>query len=250
MKITSFLGDTKDWQDDNTFRKFVEPGDAVDDIRSNLIDRFQIDPERKYTPDVITVAKEAISTGLEFALNSFSELETTLEQAFVAPAKAEDDFLINELDGVCGFAWPDNVLLFFDPVAENWNSMLYFASIHEANHVIRLKYSDNTLLEWIVMEGLAEVFINEKFPERVPAKFVTESLSRVDEFIPKLKSFWNTPHEEIPDARDWIFGNSEKEIPKWLGYAAGYSLVSKVRENNLNEDWEQFIKRPATSFEL
>ncbi|MDU0156477.1 DUF2268 domain-containing protein [Bacillus cabrialesii] len=133
-----------------------------------------------------------------------------------------------------GLAFQDKMFLFL-------SSDLNFASVsalmtHEYHHVCRLDHltkeeKDVTLLDTIIMEGLAEYAVYERFGRSQTADwtswYTTEQLQALYE--KKI-----APHQEIKrDNRlfsQLLFGKGYQ--PKMLGYAVGFNIVKKYLTDN------------------
>jgi len=133
-----------------------------------------------------------------------------------------------------GFTFPDKIFLFLDD-AQNTN-MCEALFVHEYHHIARLSkinknLQDYTLLDSLLMEGLAEQAVREYCGEEY-----------VDHFVRKyhpmdLLKYWRRYYLHQLDIKitnpnhdRFLFG-SQFGKPK-LGYAIGYAIVESYRERN------------------
>jgi hypothetical protein len=96
--------------------------------------------------------------------------------------------------------------------------------VHELHHVVRLQkfsYSNErfSLLESVVMEGLAEAFQEELYPDS--PLHINLELNDQDEWIQKMLI-----EGEDYDYNAWFYGSAE--VPRWVGYTIGYHIVKRT----------------------
>ena len=143
-------------------------------------------------------------------------------------------------DGVTAFAEYYTMHLFINlneyslesikkTVAHEWNHLVYYR-----NHT-DFPYS---LLTYMVMEGLAEVF-REEIVGGNPAPWSlalteNESMEELESLVKDLDK------KGMEKYRDVFFGN--KKIKKWTGYSIGYRLIKEFRKNNLNLSWHETLR--------
>ena len=119
---------------------------------------------------------------------------------------------------------------------------------HEYNHVCRLNFlnkeeQDITLLDAIVMEGLAETAVAECLGKEYLAPWTAMySLQYAQTCWKKwvhphlnIKKF-NYPHQLL------MYG--DQSIPKWLGYSIGFHLVQSFIKNT-GSDMHKLLKLPT-----
>ena len=153
---------------------------------------------------------------------------------YIFPSDPNNLIIKREFNGRSGLSFMDKLFLF---ISEN-NTEKEIRSLftHEYNHVCRLsKYpkpeDDYVLLDTIILEGLAENAVREKFGE----KFVSAWVSYYS--IEKLEKMWKQfvyPNRNILKTdnihQDILFGSHF--FPKMTGYCVGYYLVKKHMEKN------------------
>lgn len=126
------------------------------------------------------------------------------------------------------------IIVSFDPTFENWRQYIHYALAHEYHHSVwisrNFKRADLTPLEYIILEGKADLFAREIFPEcNNPFwdLFDSENEKRIWNLIkPKI-------NQRDTDINEKIFYGT-KEIPYGSVYAIGYSILKLFKENNPN----------------
>ena len=120
---------------------------------------------------------------------------------------------------------------------------------HELNHTIYYyhhydDFNNYTLLDEILLEGLAENFREQFFdPEVTPW---AGALERVEALDLLKKSIGILNSRDKTAIKDFLFGNSEYK--KWTGYSVGYWLVKEFIEKNNNLSWDEIIKTDPSDF--
>ncbi len=155
---------------------------------------------------------------------------------FIFPSDTTNRKIIIDFNGKLGIAFIDKLFLFISIDTSEKEIRSLFT--HEYNHVCRLfKYQksekDYILLDTIILEGLAENAVRERFGEEFTATWT--SYYTTDE----LEKMWNNlvhPNRNILKAdrkhQDILYGLYS--YPKMAGYSVGYYLVKKyIEANNL-----------------
>lgn len=151
----------------------------------------------------------------------------------IFPANMENEQLQNDFQGRSGLAYQDKILLFIS--AHTSEAALQALIIHEYNHVCRLNFlnkkeQDITLLDAMVMEGLAEAAV----AERLGKKYLTPWTSMYSlKYAQACWKKWIKPNIDIkkPNFRHQCLMYGGEQIPKWLGYNIGFHLVQSYMEN-------------------
>lgn len=153
---------------------------------------------------------------------------------FIFPSDPDNRKIKTDLNGKSGLAFHDKLLLFIS--ADNNEREIKALFTHEYNHVCRLtKYykneEDYVLLDTIILEGLAENAVREKFGK--------DSLATWTKYYSndELEKLWNNlvfPNRNalITDSRhqDLLYG--VRYYPRMAGYCVGYYLVKNYMEKN------------------
>ncbi|QPA33067.1 DUF2268 domain-containing protein [Anoxybacillus caldiproteolyticus] len=146
---------------------------------------------------------------------------------FLFPADPHNRKLAREFNSKGGLAYPDKLFLFLLPHHTEKEIKAVFT--HEYNHVWRFakheKQSDDyTLLDAIILEGLAENAVREYVGDTYKANWTTYYSEQ------EIIQFWRrylSPHQSIPVHHPLynrlLYGLGF--YPNMLGYAVGYSIV-------------------------
>ncbi len=124
------------------------------------------------------------------------------------------------------------IIVSIDPTFNNWPQLIPYVLAHEYHHSVwtsrNFNRADFTLLEYLVLEGKADSFAHELFPDAYIPWF--DMLTKEKE-----KRIWNLIRPELNRR------NSEmnmkimvgtKDIPYASGYAIGFSIIESFKKNN------------------
>ncbi|WP_040204531.1 DUF2268 domain-containing protein [Neobacillus jeddahensis] len=168
---------------------------------------------------------------------------------FLFPVAQTGDFFMREKKSKAGVSYPDKMFLFLsyyeDP--KEMEALL----VHEYHHVCRMnrlakKIDDYTLLDSIIIEGLAEYAVLKNCGRTYLANWCT--LYSEDEISTFWTRFLKTQLDTKKSEREHdelLFGGGS--VPKLLGYAVGYHLIRKFYENHQYSTRLSFTK-PASSY--
>lgn len=152
---------------------------------------------------------------------------------FIFPVDGRNQKIQRDLKGKSGLAYKDKLFLFVSD--ENTEKEIRALFTHEYNHVCRLasmakKEEHYVLLDTVVMEGLAENAVRERFGEELLAGWTSYY---TDEELEKMWKQLIRPNRDIltTDRRhqELLYGLKSFH-PKMLGYCVGYYLVKKYIE--------------------
>jgi uncharacterized protein YjaZ len=122
------------------------------------------------------------------------------------------------------------------------------ALTHELYHLARrqsgIKIGEDTVLECLISEGLADHFVYETYG--LTPTWVSE-LDKM-EATKLLKKISPILDEKIDDEiyNDWFLRGSEKlGIAKWTGYSLGYALVTQILKRDKKLNSISFLDIPA-----
>jgi len=153
---------------------------------------------------------------------------------FIFPSDTNNRKIKIDFNGKSGLAFKDKLFLFIskDTLEKEIRSLF----THEYNHVCRLfkfqkSEEDYVLLDTIILEGLAENAVLERFGEEFIATWT--SYYSTDE----LEKMWNNlvqPNRNIliTDRKYQNILYGLRSYPKMGGYCVGYYLVKKYLEAN------------------
>ncbi|ALA71098.1 hypothetical protein GT50_13705 [Geobacillus stearothermophilus 10] len=151
---------------------------------------------------------------------------------FLLPADDENRKLVREFQGKGGVAFADKLFFFLLP--DHCDEEIAALVAHEYNHVCRLKQlpnegEDATLLDAVVMEGLAEHAVAETVGAEQCAGWTKYYTDR------EMERFWRryiVPNQHLPVSHPHtsriLYGLGWH--PKMGGYAVGYAIVRRCLE--------------------
>ncbi|EMI10168.1 DUF2268 domain-containing protein [Anoxybacillus gonensis] len=217
---------TKDWFVDDRWRKKIK-----EDVQRHL---FAHGMARRNQHD--TMKQLAQKNVWAFVAKKFTELQKEWDgpdvPVFIFPADATNRSLQHEFGGKSGVAFRDQLFLFLLPHVSNEH--IYALLIHEYNHVCRLHADpkderDYTLLDRIVMEGLAEHAVKERLGSEYVATWTTYY---TEEQLKQWMKKWMIPNLSTrpDDARYRALLYGSAFYPRMLGYAVGYEVVKRALE--------------------
>ncbi|HLS10490.1 DUF2268 domain-containing protein [Lentibacillus sp.] len=146
---------------------------------------------------------------------------------FIFPADPNNRKLRQEQNGKSGLTFSDKLFLFVSKT--NTEKEIRALFTHEYNHVCRLsKYSkkeaEYTLLDTIILEGLAENAVRERLGDQYTAKWTSYY---PDALLERICANLIMPNRDVPKS-----GRKHTQLlygfgfyPKMAGYCAGYHLV-------------------------
>ncbi|RDW15888.1 DUF2268 domain-containing protein [Oceanobacillus chungangensis] len=155
---------------------------------------------------------------------------------FIFPSESTNRTLIRNFNRKSGLAFHDKIFLFISP--ENKQKEINALLTHEYNHVCRLmrydkKEKEYVLLDTIIMEGLAEHAVFEKYGEDYVARWTSNYSENM------LEKMWQThifPNRNLSRTdrkyERLLFGLAN--YPTMLGYCVGYYLINNYsKKTNL-----------------
>jgi len=260
MEIINFFTDASAWEKDELFfplKRYFGPcsnnpfdGKGNSEIKRAFLEAIHADSFPIYEYSVI----KNLERGLEKEAKRFTEVFSAMLppdfKILLFPMKDDWSYVIENLGGTWGVTFPKCVVLCAHPSTDL--SRLLRTLHHETNHSIRLQFieDDHNFLDRIILEGLAEVYVDEMFPHDSPSNFVTGvSTSEIERWLHRFSEFWLAKDFKFEDYKVFLYGSQEQKIPKWLGYAVGYFLVKLARQNQFKTlPWNELIKKSAISF--
>lgn len=152
--------------------------------------------------------------------------------------------------GVGGMAYNQHLAhVYINPEFPNLDAVLALhlrsALAHELYHIVRWQKRgyEHTLLESLIAEGLADHFdssINKTQPKPWSCALSERDLA---EYREKAQKIWHTGEY---NHAEWFFGQGD--IPRWTGYALGYSLVAAYLQQHPQSDYQTLASLPANDF--
>ncbi|WP_042145221.1 DUF2268 domain-containing protein [Paucisalibacillus sp. EB02] len=170
---------------------------------------------------------------------------------FILPSDTYNRKIREHYRGKSGLAFRDKLFLFLSTECTEKEIKALFA--HEYNHCCRLvhdptKEKDYTLLNVIILEGLAENAVRERFGTSLLAPWT--SYYNEDE----LQNMWKHvvfPHKDLSksnrNANNILYGKNF--YPNMAGYAVGYYLVQRYMQKT-GKSSKELLEIPAEEIAL
>ncbi|MFV8827384.1 DUF2268 domain-containing protein [Alkalihalobacterium sp. APHAB7] len=154
-------------------------------------------------------------------------------KVILLPGNEANEIIMDDLGGKMGIGFQDKVILFVTTKTNHFD--LRTLLTHEYNHSCRLMHLDKrepdlTLLDSLIIEGMAEYAVKEKCGERALGKWHNQFTKE------KLQSLWDHFYKERILVkgkhyhRPFLFGSESLGIPLWSGYAMGFEIVRSMME--------------------
>ncbi len=130
----------------------------------------------------------------------------------------------------------DVIYLSFNPNEENFIELIKKNIIrtlaHESHHLMKHRVSgcEETLIEYIISEGLADHFEIEITGQKPQPWSIALSDEDLKKYINFALTHQKTKMNEYVDTK-WFFGATE-EIPLFAGYSIGFSIIKKYLSEN------------------
>lgn len=164
---------------------------------------------------------------------------------FIFPTDVTNRKIQRDFNGKSGLAFKDKLFLFFTD--QNTEKEIRAVLTHEYNHVCRLvKFQKSeeqyVLLDTIILEGLAENAVRERFGTDYMASWTSYY---TDEELEKMWTLLLRPNKNTKKTdrkhMELLYG-LRRPYPKMLGYCVGYYLVKKYMEEKKISSKELFTK--------
>ena len=131
-----------------------------------------------------------------------------------------------------GVAYPNGVCLFISERITMKELHALFA--HEYHHMCRRRFivEPPTLMDSIIMEGLAEMAVESLFGEHALSSW-TKRYS-----LAEVKSYWHSHFinslgvKGLQNHQPFLFGDNQLNLPPWIGYCLGYRIVEAFQLKN------------------
>ena len=156
-------------------------------------------------------------------------------EIFIFPAERRNEIIMKELKGKMGISFHQVVVLFL--TKELSTKEIKALLTHEYNHVCRLFYLQKefhelSLLDSMIIEGMAEVSVEQTLGEDLLAPWVTLYTKKdIFPYWRKVKKYLDVKGKEKHDP--FLYGDrSGRGFPKWFGYCTGYLIVKAYLEKH------------------
>ncbi len=209
-------------------------------LRENFSYRFEDSSFKKYKP-LSSIIKQQIEKTVQSTVQKcHRKLPLPTPPLFVFifpwfPEKGDEVF-----GGVNGFApYADTIHLFISPNKFSVRSLRETVA-HELSHAVFFHYhpSEQTLLNLMVMEGLAETFREEIIGGSSAPWSIALTIKKSREVFATLNPFLNLKSYNLYQE---VFLRGEK-YKRWAGYSIGYKIVKSFRKANPNLSWIEIMK--------
>ena len=217
--------------------------------------RFQEDIARLDAGQPRSVVEDAIET----ASGALPRPDLSARM-FLFPGDRESHVLIDQLAGVLGFSLGASATLLFVWPAGAWRSALAYTVVHEYAHLVRnllfprgvaagkLVYmktqQPETLLDAMVVEGIADHFAQTCLPAALPTWSSGVDPSEVERMWPRVRRRFEV--SDANDIRRFLFGDGDR-VPTWTGYAVGHAIVGRYLVLNPDVSPASLVSMPATA---
>ncbi len=185
-------------------------------------------------------------------LNTISKISSKVPLSDVDVMISDDPKAAIPEIGICGRAENSHLMhISLDPASQylqkNFTEVFGSALAHELHHCMRWRTRgrEQTLLEAIVSEGLADYFAIEITDGFMPMWMNVLTEVQIKTLGEKAKKEY---HNINYDHALWFFGSNNSEIPRWTGYSLGFHLVKKYFEEHPNKTSSDIYGLPAGEF--
>jgi uncharacterized protein YjaZ len=152
---------------------------------------------------------------------------------YIFPMNAAQRRLMLNGNGKSGVSFKDKMFLFLTPLDDEGELKALF--VHEYHHICRMRMQkknirDYTLLDSIVLEGLAEHAVAKECGERYIGKWSAKYSRRELEFFWEKYLSGNLSVKKGHRLHDVLLFGSGR-YPGLMGYAMGYEIISQYKSN-------------------
>ncbi len=217
------------------------------EIHSHLVQHGFFLPSLLDKPIIESMSKKKIWTIVEEEWKQLRmEWKGPNIPIFIFPSNIRNKQIRNDFNGIAGLAHRDKVFLFV--TGHTTSTELKALITHEYNHVCRLEYLNQNedkinLLDSLIIEGLAEMAVNERLGKECLAKWTSEYSLKA-----ALKNWekWIKPNLETKKSdslhNQLLYGKGP--YPSWVGYNVGFHLVSSYVANT-QAKVSELLRQPA-----
>jgi len=153
---------------------------------------------------------------------------------YIFPINGVNRQLMRQTNGKSGVTFEKNLYLFLSPLQDLKELEALF--VHEYHHAARMNNLqkmplDYTLLDSLILEGLAETAVEEYCGEKYLAEWTRGYSEKL------LERFWKSDFKErlMINRRNWMHDDllfGRKFVPRMMGYALGYKIISEYKKNH------------------
>lgn len=206
-------------------------------------------PDAKIEEDIKMLEKNQVWNLVEkyykYLKNEWHGAKATI---FIFPSETRNIMIMEELKGKMGVSFQNVIVLLLSKGVSKKELKALFA--HEYNHVCRFaaikkNFSELTLLDSMIIEGMAEVAVEKELGKDVLAPWV--SLYTKNELLPYWKKASRFLHVKGKEKHDPVlYGDlTYRGFPKWFGYCMGYEIVKSYIDSNKEMTIANLIKKDS-----
>lgn len=210
-------------------------------LRKQLMHRYSYSDIGTYEPLTLAQEEKIKKILLWTAGRASQTLPSPVDHVsvFVFPLLGpfdDDDRAMGFSTGFCPYK--NSILIFLAPQLFVHRS-LKGSLAHEYNHAIFFNYHDTeqTLLETIIFEGLAEKF-EEEVVGLAPYAIALTKKEAMRVFNSMSSQALRSKNHDL--YKDVFFGG--KKYQKWTGYSIGYWIVKSFKKKRQNLSWQEIMK--------
>lgn len=250
--IINFISEPKNWEDENLFDPFIPNLARYNPVivngaaaRKSLEEQFSLSRQATFESSEVGEILNEINDAVALIEEDFGALDTKI---YLFEMDGADEFVKNKMNGVSGYSNSPNEMFVCVQKSSNWRGFVNHTTVHELTHCHRYKYSDPYLrfIDWLVLEGLAEVYLNRK-RNLQSAWTVSADKETIRGILPEVASWWKN-EGMTPEAPAYFFGSEELKIPLWFGYSLGYWIVDDFVKGAPDLSWAELLKKPSDEF--
>lgn len=218
-------------------------------LRQGLLDHIgngSIEQYKEISEDQKSEIEKVISETVEKCNEKLSV--PTKNFIFVHPYLTTKDDKV--FDGVMAVAVYSCVFHLFINLDEYSEKSIKNTVAHELNHTIYYyhhydDFNNYTLLDEILLEGLAENFREQYFDPEITKWAGALEKEEAFQILKDLdKNTLESKDQKV--IKEFLFGNSKYK--KWSGYSIGYWLVKEFINKNRNISWDELMKTSPKIF--
>lgn len=219
-------------------------------LHKYLLDNGLFFPDAKILAEVKELERKNVWQLVE---NNYEKLkkewEGTEAEIFIFPVERRNELIMKELRGKMGVSFHDVVVMFLS--SELTEKEILALLTHEYNHACRLTklnkdFDELTLLDSMVIEGMAEVAVEEIVGKELLAPWTKMYTKK--ELSPhwqKVQKYLQIKGKENHDL--YLYGSKRGyPILKWFGYCLGYKIVKDFLIENPTIKMKELLEMDAT----
>lgn len=219
-----------------------------EDLMAHLVEKMNIG-ESATVPSLQEEIRNSVTTLIQETITrAYAVLGSSAQPitCYIFPwVQREEDVMFG---GVNGYAPFDGVIHLYVDAAKLSMQSLGETVAHELNHAtfFHFNHEEQTLLDAMIFEGLAECFREEVVGGAISAWAKAVSYEEGKSILSNLKQeLYSTDFSVYQE----VF-LSEGKYKRWTGYSIGYHVVASFRKSHASMSWADIIMlKPSEIFE-